>query len=569
MITDILEYPKYFIYEYLNRWWVVIVALCLVIYFIYLRTYYTRREYFNHKNKSKNAVENFNSNNSTANNTTANNTTANNTTANNNTANNTTANTANNNTANTANNTTTTDTSATISTPSLSSYANITVTDILFKNLQLSPSQIDTCLLFYKQTITTILDNLKTLNSQLKKNQYLPVDKKYSKIIADAIDGIINLLVKTIKSQFALTRTSIQGDLINTIQYNITMQIDDLNNNLTKQLDTLAQMNSTTIDYNTQMQGINSIRTQINELVELDTLVVNNSNALLLQSSQITKALSKSNLLPIYEKNIDKINQLINSDFNGNEQRLTDKYGKMYTEFLAEDQKKELDINPLRLASQIESGTIGILSTLTNFLSGSNSKPTSSLASYSDTISSTKLVEQFGFIDGKHVQSKANIVPESEPMPSNAGSLNTANIFNDAGNRGNYLIDNKTRKSLIEGFSITDNATASSIATGADSSTNSSAIVDQITSGFTNIAASLGGTDDTEASGTDDNPLYKFIYYALNVINGKLGFLWGIYKVNYGAGTATSSFNLEDNMIPLGFLLFVLSMLFYFIDVTS
>uniref|UniRef100_A0A6C0HME6 Uncharacterized protein n=1 Tax=viral metagenome TaxID=1070528 RepID=A0A6C0HME6_9ZZZZ len=544
MITDILEYPKYFIYEYLNRWWVVIVALCLVIYFIYLRTYYTRREYFNHKNKSKNIVERFNDDN------------------------------------NTANNTTTTDTSATKSTPSLSSYANITVTDILFKNLQLSPSQIDTCLLFYKQTISTILDNLKTLNSQLKKNQYLPVDKKYSKIIADAIDGIVNLLVKTIKSQLAVTRTSIQGDLINTIQYNITMQIDDLNNNLTKQLDTLAQMNSTTIDYNTQMQGINTIRTQINELVELDTLVINNSNALLLQSSQITKALSKSTLLPIYEKNIDKINQLINSDFNGNEQRLTDKYGKMYTEFLAEDQKKELDINPLRLASQIESGTIGILSTLTNFLSGSNSKPTSSLASslasYGDTISSTKLVEQFGFIDGKHVQqSKANIVPAGEPMPSNAGSLNTANIFNDAGNRGNYLIDNKTRKSLIEGFTITDNSTASSTASSTaadtDASANNSTIVNQITSGVTNIAESLGGTDDTSTSSTDDNPLYKFLYYALNVINGKLGFLWGMYKVNYGAGAgaSTASFNLEDNMIPLGFLLFVLSMLFYFIDVTS
>jgi len=31
----------------------------------------------------------------------------------------------------------------------------------------------------------------------------------------------------------------------------------------------------------------------------------------------------------------------------------------------------------------------------------------------------------------------------------------------------------------------------------------------------------------------------------------------------------TTNFNLDNNLIPAGFLLFILSMLFYFIDVTS
>ena len=538
MLDEFLEYPKYFICEYLNRRWVLIIAICLVLYFIYLRTYYTKREAFNSViGKTKKATKTNVKSTSKINNIEHfeqfeqfkpfNNTTEMQTS------------TTQSSALPTEMQTSPTTTHA--STVDSSNSSKITVTDTLFKNLQLSPAQMDTCILFYKRTIATVLANLKKLNIQSKVNQYLRIDKQYSKIIADGIDGIMNLLVKTIKSQFTVTRTSIKSDLIHSLQFNITAQIDSVNNDLIKDMNALAQMNSTTIDYNKQLQTINSLRTQIDELIAIDKLISNYGNTSSLQNSQINATLGKSALLPIYEKNIDKLNQMINSDFNGNEQRLTDKYGKMYTEFLAEDKKQQLDINPLTLASQIESGTIGILSKITNFLSNSSEVP--AIAKNNDVVSPTKLVEQYGFIGDKISSSRNNIVPEGEIMPSTAGALNLENIFNDAGNRGNYLINNKTRKMLIEGFDIasTSNSTSNSTLSNTPSKTNAintnnnnnnTGIVGQITSGVSNIASSLGGTgadtdntdntdntnngtDDTDGTDANANIFYNFIYYVL------------------------------------------------------
>ena len=57
----------------------------------------------------------------------------------------------------------------------------------------------------------------------------------------------------------------------------------------------------------------------------------------------------KSFILPIYEKNFDRINQLVKSDFNDDYSKLASKYGTAYTDYLNHKKKEELTINPLEI----------------------------------------------------------------------------------------------------------------------------------------------------------------------------------------------------------------------------
>jgi len=63
-----------------------------------------------------------------------------------------------------------------------------------------------------------------------------------------------------------------------------------------------------------------------------------------------------------------------------------------------------------------------------------------------------------------------------------------------------------------------------------------------------------------------------FLQYIMDIVNEKIGYIMGIYSNKYGTsetGNTDNKFNIEENMIPAGFLLFILSMLIYFIDTTS
>ena len=66
----------------------------------------------------------------------------------------------------------------------------------------------------------------------------------------------------------------------------------------------------------------------------------------------------------------------------------------------------------------------------------------------------------------------------------------------------------------------------------------------------------------------------NFIKYIMDYINNKITLFTNAYSnSSLGNGNDTKNindtFNLENNMIPAGLLLFVLSMLLYFVDVTS
>ena len=411
-----------------------------------------------------------------------------------------------------------------------STIAQISTT--LFDNIKLNSSQLILCKTNYSQVINKYITDLKNLNKLKKSNQYLNIKKQFDVIIATGIDNITSYLANTIKSPLVLTRSSIRKDVLNILTYTLESLIDKTNTNLSKYITNLANMNSTTIDYKSMMTNIDETRAQIEEYVEIEKIVNNNESNLNKTKTEVNNILNKSHMLPIYEKNFDRINQLINSDFNNNETNLANKYGQAYTEYLNEKKKDELDINPLRLASKIESGIVNMIS---NLSSNTNNK-----------YKKNDIIEQI------------NPIPEQNYKLVSDTNLNkNANIYNDRGNLANYLIDKKTQKQVLEGFDNADSATSTTTPSATSPETTNTNTKKKNKKEKDFMSQLLSG---------------EFIQYVMDNISDKMTSIYGLYDMKYGSGQSNdkdSKFNIEENMIPMGFLFFILSMLIYFIDTTS
>jgi hypothetical protein len=429
------------------------------------------------------------------------------------------------------------------------------ISTTLFDNIKLNSTQIDLCKSNYNQVINKYILDLKKLNKLKKNNEYLNAKKQVDIIIADGIDNIINYLSNTIKSPLVLTRSSIKKDVLNILSFTLENLIDKINVNLSKYVTTLANMDSTTIDYNTMMKNIDISREQIEEYVEIEKIITSSSSNLDNSKTGVNKILNKSAILPIYEKNFDRINQLINSDFNSNETELANKYGQAYTEYLNEKKKDELDINPLRLASKIESGIVNMISNLSSNANYNNKNKNKNNNNHD-------IIEQI------------NPIPDQDyKLISNTNLNKNANIYNDRGNLGTYLVDKKTQSKVLEGFK--NIKPHKNIIEGYESTTPTTTQ----TGGNESIATP---TTTKGALGKNKKEKEKdffskllsgdFIQYIMDNISDKMTSIYGLYDDKYGSGQSNdkeSKFNLEENMIPMGFLFFVLSMLIYFVDTTS
>ena len=443
---------------------------------------------------------------------------------------------------------------------------NTNVSTTLFDNLKLNTIQINLCKTNYNQVINTYITDLLKLLKLQKTNEYLNTKKQFDVIIVKGIDNIMNYLANTIKSPLILTRTSIRTDIINNLTRAIELLINTANADITKQMNSLAIMNSTTIDYKTMLSGINDTREKIDEYIGIDKLVVNNGSNIGNYNKQVNKVLDKSFVLPIYERNFDRINQLVKSDFNDNETNLANKYGQAYTDFLNEKKTDELDINPMRLASKIESGIVNML---TSLVDNSNSSKHNNYDNYkNNNYENDENDENYNNNNNNnnnndnnnHMINKSNPVPEqSYNILKNTNLNKNANIYNDKGNLGNYLIDNKTKQQVLEGFEDSGDSK--------DSTTEKTKNKNKDKNSNDNILSNILSGD--------------FLQYIMENINDKLSTFYSYYNIKFGSGTGSGTkdknndnnnnnkFNLEENMIPAGFLLFILSMLFYFIDTTS
>jgi hypothetical protein len=210
----------------------------------------------------------------------------------------------------------------------------------IFDNLDLSTQQLEACKLFYNKTIAKYISELGKLYNQSSKNEYLNVQKQFDMILASGIDNIVNYLANTIKTPNRLTRTSIRTEVMNTLTNTIENLLASTNTKLTRDLNTLNTLESGSSEYQTIVGKIKTAREDIDRYVGIDSILLNNGHNVNLSSKQVNSVLDKSYILPMYERSFDKINQLVKSDFNDNENNLANKYGKAYTDFL-EQQKRE------------------------------------------------------------------------------------------------------------------------------------------------------------------------------------------------------------------------------------
>lgn len=457
----------------------------------------------------------------------------------------------------------------------------------LFDNLNLNLEQINACKSNYNQVIAQLITELGKLTNMANKNPYLNTKKQFDSILAKGVDNIMNHLTITIKSPRILTRTAIRTDVIRAMNTTLENLIDKTNNELTSMMNKLAMMNSTTIDYNSQLSSINESRAQLEKYIQIDKLINQLGHNVSISQREVSSILDKSFILPIYERNFDKIAQIAKSDFNGDEGNMAMKYSKAYMNFVEQQKKEELDINPLSLASKIESGIVSMLSSIGESKTNKPEIKTSPniLGEYAASAGELReqLTRDYGFTnsEGRGISKVVN-----NPIPKQEASggllsqgdafihLNKDNIFSDGGNRGSYLIDRKVQKDVLEGFE--DSTTTSP-------STTSPNLIKAFDDSKTKsgIGISNNKTKKDDISGLDlPSKLLSgdFLQYMLDTINGYMTGGYGTYKdkinsylggMGVGMGVGGDVFKLEDNMIPAGFALFILSMLLYFVDITS
>jgi len=356
-----------------------------------------------------------------------------------------------------------------------------------------------------------------------------------------------------------LVRSSIKKDLLTILSTTLDNLITKTNNDLTNEINELAKLNSTTIDYTSMVTTIDVSRKKLEEYIEIDKLVSNYGTKITNVDNKVNKVLDKSFILPIYEKNFDRINQLVKSDFNNDYTKLASKYGTAYTDYLNQKKKEELTINPLEMIGTIESGVVNFLSSLTEKES-TTTKLKNNSNNNDNNIKNLDLIEQynaeFGEFNNEINNFKTNPIPLTNKKLINETHLNTNNIYKDKSNLGNYLINTTTQKQLLEGFE--DNTNTNSNTTNTTNTTKNSK--NSKNKDNTSIIEKLMSGD--------------FLNYIMEFINEKLNLFYSNYYKKFNNDNSdnpdnNTNFNIDENLIPTGFLLFVLSMFFYFIDLTS
>ena len=583
MFDAIFDTPPFnLIRDYITGW-TIIIFIIFIIYFVALRKYYINKEqfYYNNIDDTDNATEN----NDTENNYTDNidnddtdniddtddtdNTDNTDNIDNDDTDNDVVENFAITNPLTTNPQTTnpqiTTKTTPTPTLPSDPIFNKVIQDNIinttLFDNLQLVPEQISKCKQLYNTVIINYISEFTSLLKLLKNNKFLNVDKQFNIILNKGIDTIVSFLNNDIKSMTILTRSSIKKDVLNITSNTINYIVDKENINLTREINELARLNSTTIDYNTMVKNIDVSRRKIEDYIQMDNLISKYGYKTSISNDKAYNILDKSFLLPIYERNFDRINQLVNSDFNDNYTKLTDKYGQAYTDYLNQKKKEELNVNPLEMLSKIESGVV-------NFLTNSSGKSNKNSNSKNSTYNNKNdLIEQY---NSQYSHLKSNPLPKQNKALVNDTTLNKNNIYKDSGNLGNYLINNATQKDILEGFETTTSPSTTSPSTTSPATTSPAIITTKPKINTKNNKKNENTSIVAKIFSGD------FLEYVMEVINEKLSVFYTAYYKQFSntyytndTNDSKSNINLDEHLIPAGFLLFILSMLFYFIDLTS
>lgn len=216
-------------------------------------------------------------------------------------------------------------------------------------------------------------------------------------------------------------------------------------------------------------------------------------------------------LQPCYENKLDEIYQTVHNNLDGQESNLQEEYNKAYQEFLEKEKKDKYNINPLK-----------------------------SLADFEDRI--------YNLIDGD----------------------------------GLYKDYNKDSFENKKDFSYYQKTIGNYIPNNTNSKTNTNINTNTRTNSYTNTRTIEGFTTTTKKSETtskDSDTSSSEQYNMTNLLSGDM-----ISNVmQYGLNTVNSTFNTyanssnnisefvtnENNMMPIGILMIILSLMLYFADITS
>jgi len=429
---------KYFLYNYFNGWFILIISL-FIAYFIILRYRYQLEEEIHNSKKLK--IENYENLNIEHNNNNINN---------------------NNNNNNKNKNSNVLMNQSSSNNELIKSLSSEIRTRIDLAVLQ-SADEIYNMVIGYINSLDYSQSNNRRVDITHRKLELLP---KIQTILQQQSSKLYAELPK--KEGYELRKYKIQKLLERyvprKIYLNLKSQKADIEHK-TKEYDklrnTLANYGSSKNANSNELKNLtNQIKSLRNE-IEIHNQIFNlliTSN--LFEEEDTEKTANDKELLALYQRTAKEIEEFVNSGFIGeteniepvkdkykydarsaydgyylNEIKLkekdqTKKFGKAYQDYLKKLEEDESKINPVELLSKVENNIIKFLETIKD-----------GNTTIADDIKNSKM-----------------------------DAINPVNITTDT--IGNYLLDKNTQAELIEGFEEPKNLTASKITTSSTGSTN-------------------------------------------------------------------------------------------------
>lgn len=229
-------------------------------------------------------------------------------------------------------------------------------------------------------------------------------------------------------------------------------------NDYTKTIDNLNENIGSIYDENHE-QLQNNLKNIENNQKKLETSILNynlvfNKDIIRNYDDYLNNKILNSKLQPPNEYQIDKQNIRLNTEFQGDEEDMTKKYGQFYTQVLQTQQDDELKLNIPDLAMQVEQGFLNIGEGINNLLFESKSNQVRAKAEFKNTNDKTNNYSRFNLLNnsdtiGSHLKS-------TDISESYNNSNTYANTYNNIHNDPYTNINNDTESfniNNIEGFS--------------------------------------------------------------------------------------------------------------------
>jgi hypothetical protein len=211
---------------------------------------------------------------------------------------------------------------------------------------------------------------------------------------------------------------------------------------------------------------------------------------------------------PCYETKLDNIYKSVHDKLDNDEQKMAQEYNKAYQEFIDKEKEKNLLINPLKVLTDFEDGIYELIDDIKVSSKGDSSKEP--------------------FIVNKYT-SIGDHIPINKRLHTSVRDTFKDNLDDDDSD-------------LIEGFATTKPHTNNTSTTTTKSNTKNVNKIDSLLSG---------------------DAISNILQFGLDTVNS------GIDNYKFGSNGVSNFVTKGDNMMAIGILCIITSLLLYFADITS